>query len=347
MPDRPSDDVTRPDDLVVDEHGDPVPGDAGLDLDEVLAILDGLPEDGEAELDDDEDDEGRELEEDLGGDLADGDLAAGPERAGLGGAAGSRERSASDGEPEGERLQKVLALAGFGSRRVCENLVAAGRVQVDGEVAELGRRVRPDVDRVTVDGIPITLPDLVHRLLNKPPGYVTTSSDPQGRRIIFDLLPSEPRTFPVGRLDYDSEGLLIVTNDGELAHALTHPSTGVPKTYLADVDGEPIAATMRQLVAGVELDDGPAAADAARVVARRPGGAAVEIVLHEGRNRQVRRMLEVVGHPVRRLVRTRIGPLVDHTLAPGAWRDLTIDEVRALYAAAGIGKAEPIQPRRR
>jgi 23S rRNA pseudouridine2605 synthase len=341
MPDRPDDDPEPADGPAVDEHGDPVPGDAGLDLDEVLAILDGLPEDDEAELDDDEDDEGREFED---GDEPD---AADPDEPGLGGAAGSRERSAADGEPEGDRLQKVLALAGFGSRRVCENLVAAGRVQVDGDVAELGRRVRPHVDRVTVDGIPITLPDLVHRLLNKPPGYVTTTSDPQGRRIIFDLLPAEPRTFPVGRLDYDSEGLLIVTNDGELAHALTHPSRGVPKTYLADVEGEPIAATMRLLVAGVELDDGPASADGARVVARRPGGAAVEIVIHEGRNRQVRRMLEVVGHPVRRLVRTRIGPLVDHTLAPGAWRDLTIDEVRALYAASGIGKAEPIQPRRR
>jgi 23S rRNA pseudouridine2605 synthase len=253
------------------------------------------------------------------------------------------------GEPadEGDRLQKVLALAGFGSRRVCEDLVADGRVEVDGEVAELGRRVRPGVDRITVDGIPVTLPDLVHRLLNKPPGVVTTTSDPQGRRTVLDLLPAEPRTFPVGRLDYDSEGLLIVTNDGELAHALTHPSRGVPKTYLADVDGEPIAATMRRLTEGVELDDGPAVADAARVVARRPGGAAVELVLHEGRNRQVRRMLEVVGHPVRRLVRTRIGPLVDHQLAPGGWRDLTVDEVRALYAAAGVGRADPLRPRRR
>jgi 23S rRNA pseudouridine2605 synthase len=322
MPDRPDDDP---------------------DLAEVLAVLDGLPEDDEEELDDEPDDEESDDESPEGDglevDAPEGDPGDTSQR--------SRRRAADDGEPEGDRLQKVLALAGFGSRRVCENLVADGRVQVDGEVAELGRRVRPAVDRITVDGIPITLPDLVHRLLNKPPGYVTTTSDPQGRRIVFDLLPAEPRTFPVGRLDYDSEGLLIVTNDGELAHALTHPSTGVPKTYLADVDGEPIAATMRLLVAGVELDDGPAAADSARVVARRPGGAAVEIVLHEGRNRQVRRMLEVVGHPVRRLVRTRIGPLVDHTLTPGAWRDLTIDEVRALYAASGIGKAEPIQPRRR
>ena len=241
-----------------------------------------------------------------------------------------------DAAAEGERLQKVLARAGFGSRRSCEELIAAGRVRVNGEVARLGRRVDVERDRVEVDGAGVGVrDDLVHYLLNKPRGVVTTASDPQGRPTVVDLVPGEPRVFPVGRLDADTEGLLVLTNDGELTHRLTHPSFGVEKEYLAEVEGVPSAASVRRLREGVVLDDGPTAP--ARVAAVPPR--ALRIVIHEGRNRQVRRMCEAVGHPVVRLVRTRIGPLADRGLAPGDWRPLTVAEVRALAAAAGGGPA--------
>jgi 23S rRNA pseudouridine2605 synthase len=236
---------------------------------------------------------------------------------------------------EGDRLQKVLARAGMGSRRTCEALIAEGRVTVDGEVAVLGRRVDIEVARVEVDGVPVPVAaDLVSYLLNKPPGVVTTLSDPQGRPTVADLVPSDPRVFPVGRLDYDSEGLLILTNDGDLAQLLTHPSHGVAKAYLAEVVGVPSAGEVRTLREGIDLDDGPTAAARVAVVARHANGAAIELVIHEGRNRQVRRMCDAIGHPVTRLVRTRIGPISDARLAPGAWRRLNAGEVRALYAAA-------------
>jgi 23S rRNA pseudouridine2605 synthase len=160
---------------------------------------------------------------------------------------------------------------------------------------------------------------------------VTTAEDPQGRPTVVDLLPHEPRVFPVGRLDLDTEGLLVVTNDGTLTHRLTHPSFGIEKEYLAEVEGTPSRATLRQLREGVELDDGRTAPAAATLVS--PG--LLKLTIHEGRNRQVRRMCEAVGHPVRRLVRTRIGPLADRSLAPGEWRPLTPDEVQALYEASG------------
>jgi 23S rRNA pseudouridine2605 synthase len=238
-----------------------------------------------------------------------------------------------DASDRGERLQKVLAQAGLGSRRACEALIEAGRVEVNGEVAALGRRVDPEHDRVTVDGVTIPVrPGLVYYLLNKPARMVTTAHDPEGRPTVVDLVPAEPRVFPVGRLDWATEGLLLLTNDGPLAHALTHPSQGVPKTYLAEVAGVPSRGALRQLREGVDLDDGPTAPAKARLAQATPTGAALEIVIHEGRNRQVRRMCEAVGHPVRRLVRTRFGPLRDHSLAPGQWRALTQAEIRALYA---------------
>jgi 23S rRNA pseudouridine2605 synthase len=238
-------------------------------------------------------------------------------------------------EGEGDRLQKVLARAGMGSRRACEALIAEGRVTVDGEIAVLGRRVDAEVARVEVDGVPVPVAnDLVAYLLNKPPGVVTTASDPQGRPTVVDLVPSEPRVFPVGRLDYDSEGLLVLTNDGELTQLLTHPSHGVTKAYLVEVVGVPSAGAVRRLREGVDLEDGRTAPARVAVVGTREGGAALELVVHEGRNRQVRRMCEAIGHPATRLVRTRIGPLSDARLAPGAWRLLRSDEVRALYAAA-------------
>jgi 23S rRNA pseudouridine2605 synthase len=238
------------------------------------------------------------------------------------------------GDMQQERLQKVLARAGFGSRRACEELIGAGRVTVDGEVATLGRRVDPSSDHIEIDGVAVpTAPGLVYYLLNKPAGVVTTASDPEGRPTVVNLVPATPRVFPVGRLDYDTEGLLLLTNDGDLAQGLTHPSRGVEKAYLAEVEGVPGRAALRRLREGVLLDDGPTAPASVRVAQSVPGGAALEIVIHEGRNRQVRRMCEAVGHPVRRLVRTRIGPLVDRRLAPGLWRPLAPAEVRALYIA--------------
>lgn len=233
-------------------------------------------------------------------------------------------------QPDGERLQKVLARVGLGSRRVCEDLIAEGRVTVNGEVAELGRRVDPERDQVTVDGAPIGVrPDLVHYLLNKPAGVVTTASDPQGRPTVMDLVPGEPRVFPVGRLDLDTEGLLLLTNDGELANRIAHPSHGVPKEYLAEVAETPSRAALRRLREGVELSDGLTAP--AQVAAVGPN--LVRLVIHEGRNRQVRRMLDAVGHPVVRLIRTRIGPITDQKLRPGSWRELTNDELRSLERA--------------
>ena len=210
---------------------------------------------------------------------------------------------------------------------MCEELIAAGRVLVNGEPAELGRRVDVDCDEVVVDGVPVGVrPGLVYYLLNKPAGVVSTASDPQGRPTVVNLVPSEPRVYPVGRLDAATEGLLLLTNDGELAHRLTHPSFGIEKEYLAHVEGEPRPDALRRLRDGVELEDGLTAP--AQVSQVEPG--VLRITIHEGRNRQVRRMAEAVGHPVRRLVRTRIGSLRGRGLEPGQWRELSQAEIRAL-----------------
>jgi 23S rRNA pseudouridine2605 synthase len=230
-----------------------------------------------------------------------------------------------------ERLQKVLAQAGLGSRRHCEELIDVGLVSVNGRVATLGDKIDPAIDRVEVDGVPIgTRPGLVYLLLNKPAGVVTAVGDPHGRRSVTELVPTEPRVFPVGRLDQDTEGLLLLTNDGDLTHRLTHPSFGVEKEYVAEVEGRPTRGSVRKLREGVELDDGMTAPAKAVLVEQN----IVRITIHEGRNRQVRRMCEAVGHPVRRLVRTRIGPIADRRLRPGEWRELATDEVRALERAA-------------
>lgn len=237
--------------------------------------------------------------------------------------------------PEPERLQKVLARAGLGSRRACELLIEAGRVTIDGITARLGNRVDSSTQRVALDGAPIIVrTDLVYYLLNKPAHVVTTASDPEGRRTAVELVPSNPRVFSVGRLDYDTEGLLVLTNDGDLAQLLTHPRYGVDKTYLAEVGGTPRPSAVSSLCSGIDLDDGRTAPARVRVVQQGDGRAALEVTIHEGRNRQVRRMCEAVGHPVRRLVRTAIGPLRDDRLAPGAWRELRQDEVHRLYRAA-------------
>jgi 23S rRNA pseudouridine2605 synthase len=231
---------------------------------------------------------------------------------------------------EGVRLQKVLAQAGLGSRRVAEELIERRRVRVNGEVAVLGRRVDPEVDVVEVDGAQIGVRSgLVHYLLNKPRGVITTASDTHGRPTVVEIVPDEPRVFPVGRLDADTEGLLLLTNDGDLAHRLTHPSFGVDKEYLVEVEGNPHRGVVRRLREGVELEDGVTAPAKVAVL----GDHLLRITIHEGRNRQVRRMCEAVGTPVVRLVRTRIGPLNDRSLKPGEWRSLTQEEVRSLERA--------------
>ncbi|MGQ0743100.1 MAG: pseudouridine synthase [Acidimicrobiales bacterium] len=234
-----------------------------------------------------------------------------------------------DGDPGSLRLQKVLAAAGVGSRRACDELIGDGRVTVDGVVADLGARVDPESARVEVDGIRIpTRAGLVHYLLHKPAGVVTTAADPHGRPTVLDLVPASPRVFPVGRLDLDSEGLLLVTNDGDLAQRLTHPSFGVDKEYLVEVTSSPSAAQLRRLRRGVDIGDGPTAP--ARVTTIAPRG--MRIIIHEGRNRQIRRMCAAVGLEVLRLVRTRIGPLSDTRLAPGQWRPLRDSELSDLEA---------------
>lgn len=244
-------------------------------------------------------------------------------------------------QQSGERLQKVLARAGYGSRRVCDDLVGNGRVTVNGELAQPGRRVDPAIDKIAVDGVQVSVREgLVYYLLNKPAGYVSTASDPEGRRTVVELVPSEPRVFSVGRLDYETEGLLVLTNDGDLTQLLTHPKFGVAKTYLAEVEGVPTPGELRTLRTGVDLDDGPTAPASVALVQEREPGAAIELTIHEGRNRQIRRMCAAVGHPVRRLVRTRIGPLSDRKLRPGEWRPLSVAEVRALYEAASSEAAD-------
>jgi 23S rRNA pseudouridine2605 synthase len=241
--------------------------------------------------------------------------------------------------PGGVRLQKVLAEAGAGSRRHCEELIGAGRVQVDGQtVRRFGARVDPEHQVIKVDGKRIPAkPGLVYLAFNKPPGVLTAMSDDRGRKTVSDYLGDRTeRLFHVGRLDYDTEGLMLLTNDGELAHRLAHPSFEVAKTYLAEVTGPVPKDLGRRLQTGIELDDGVAAADRFRVVDRSGNRALVEITLHEGRKHIVRRMLAAAGHPVTRLVRTDVGPIRLGNLKPGASRDLTTREIGELYSAVGL-----------
>ena len=241
--------------------------------------------------------------------------------------------------PGGVRLQKVLAEAGVGSRRHCEEMIGAGRVEVDGQtVRRFGARVDPDHQVIRVDGKRIPAkPGLVYLAFNKPPKVLTAMSDDRGRKTVTDFLGDRSeRLFHIGRLDYDTEGLMLLTNDGELAHRLAHPSFEVAKTYLAEVTGPVPKDLGRRLQTGVELDDGVAAADRFRVVDRSGNRALVEITLHEGRKHIVRRMLAATGHPVTRLVRTDVGPIRLGTLKPGASRDLSTREIGELYAAVGL-----------
>ena len=242
-------------------------------------------------------------------------------------------------DPDGIRLQKLLAGAGVGSRRRCEQLISEGRVQVDGiTVTELGVRITPVGHVVHVDGERVQLDESrVYLAFNKPLGVVTSMNDDLGRVDIGDYLTGrDERLFHVGRLDADTEGLLILTNDGDLAHRLQHPAYGVLKTYLAQVPGPVARDVGKRLRAGVELEDGPVSVDSFLIVDSQPGKALVEVILHEGRKHIVRRALEAVGYPVISLVRTQVGPIRLADTKPGKWRALSAGEVAALYAAAGM-----------
>ena len=250
---------------------------------------------------------------------------------------GEPDGGADRGSPETERLQKYIARCGVTSRRGAETLITDGRVAIDGvTVTELGTRVDPRRQRVTVDGTAITPPsEYWYVMLNKPAGVVTTLDDPQGRPAVAAFVPSgAPRLFPVGRLDAATTGLLLLTNDGALAHSLMHPRFHVPKVYITEVDGVPDTADVQRLREGVELDDGLTSPAEARVVdTTQDGGSRVELVLREGRKRQVRRMLSAVGHPVRTLERVAYGPLELGGLARGQTRVLLPEEVARLQAA--------------
>lgn len=239
--------------------------------------------------------------------------------------------SATDELGSGERLQKVLARSGLGSRRICDELIEQGRVEVDGKVARLGLRIDPELANVVVDGVRVSVStSKVYYLLNKPRGVVTTSCDPQGRPTVVELVPNDPRVFPVGRLDMETEGLLILTNDGAFSQLLAHPSNGVDKEYVVQVKGVPSAGALRSLRQGVELSDGMTRPAKVGVISK----GVLRIVIHEGRNRQIRRMCEAVGYPVERLIRVRIGSLSDVSLSPGSYRSLTHEELITLTTAA-------------
>ncbi len=267
---------------------------------------------------------------------ADGQRAARTPRAAR---ADTSQAAVAQHDPDGVRLQKVLALAGVGSRRACEELIEAGRVRVDGAVVRgQGLRVDPECAVITVDGMRVdTRTSSVHLALNKPRGVLSTMSDPQGRPCLGDYVGDRPeRLFHVGRLDADTDGLILLTNDGELAHRLAHPSYEVAKTYVAEIDAPVPRDLGARLRAGIDLDDGPVRVDSFRVLAAAPGHALVELVLHEGRKHVVRRVLAATGHPVRRLSRTQIGPVRLGELRPGRTRVLTRVELGELFAQVGL-----------
>lgn len=244
-------------------------------------------------------------------------------------------------EPEGVRLQKVLSQAGIASRRVAERMIIDGRIEVDGHViTELGTRIDPHTAQIRIDGARVVVDDsMVYLALNKPRGMQSTMSDDRGRPCIGDVVEHQVRgnkkLFHVGRLDADTQGLLLLTNDGELAHRLMHPSFEVPKTYVATVNGSVPKGLGKKLRAGIELDDGPAAVDQFAVVDTMPGKTLVRVVLHEGRKRIVRRLLAAAGYPVVALVRTDIGAVTLGQQRPGSIRVLTSKEVGELYKAVG------------
>ncbi|WP_349290524.1 MULTISPECIES: pseudouridine synthase [unclassified Brevibacterium] len=258
----------------------------------------------------------------------------------------SRKQRASTGAKGGDahvsggvRLQKVLAEAGLGSRRACEQLILDGRVEVDGSVVtELGTRIDPDTQSVYVDTLRIsTSPQKIYLALNKPAGVVSTMKDPEGRKSLADYVGNRAeRIFHVGRLDTDTEGLILLTNDGELSNRLAHPRYEIPKTYLAQVKGQLAKDASARLKAGIELDDGIVKVDEFRLVDSTPGRSVVELTLHSGRNRVVRRLLAAIGNPVERLVRTKFGPISLAEQRQGKIRPLRSDEVGELFEAVDL-----------
>jgi len=247
--------------------------------------------------------------------------------------------SYDDDDKAGVRLQRVLAAAGLGSRRACEQLIEEGRVEVDGKkVVVQGMRVDPASAIIKVDGLRIaTAPDNVYIVLNKPIGVVSTMSDPEGRPSLQEYVGDRnARLFHVGRLDVDTEGLILLTNDGDLAHRLSHPSFGVEKTYLAEVTGPVARDVGKRLKHGIELEDGLVQVDSFRLVSQVGSRVMVELSLHEGRKHVVRRLMAEVGHPVTRLVRTDVGPISLGNLKPGKQRKLSQQEIGALYRAVGL-----------
>jgi pseudouridine synthase len=232
------------------------------------------------------------------------------------------------------RVQKAISGAGLMSRRAAEEAIRKGRVPIDGEEAVLGDRVDVAAQQVTLDGVPLPVnPDLETYLLYKPAGVISSASDPRGRRTVVDLVAAGRRLYPVGRLDYESEGLILLTNDGDLANRVTHPRYGIVKRYVALVAGSPAKTEIRRLTEGIELDDGPARALSAQVVGRQGAQTMVELTMAEGRNREVRRMFEALGYDVASLVRTAIGPIADRSLKPGQSRRLSAAEIRDLLAS--------------
>lgn len=255
-----------------------------------------------------------------------------------------RSQHARQENPRGDRLQKVMAAAGIGSRRDCEQLILQGRVEVDGDVVtELGTRVIVGQQEVRVDGQPLATPKPKYYLVNKPPGVVSTHRDQEGRLRVIDLVPTEGHLFTVGRLDRSSEGLMLVTNDGELANRLAHPRYGIAKTYRVTVAGHPTPDALKQLRQGVWLADGRVRVAGLRVKKRQRKNTILEMVLTEGRNREIRRMAAKIGHKVLELKRVALGPLTLGDVPPGAYRELTRDELRALRA---VGKGSPAKTQR-
>ncbi len=257
-----------------------------------------------------------------------------------------RDRDDDQDRGGGERLQKVLAARGVASRRAAEELIQDGRVKVDGRVVtELGTKVDPQRARIAVDGRPLRQPRPTYLLLNKPRGYLTTASDPEGRRTVFDLIDERERVFPVGRLDMDSEGLLLLTNDGELANRIAHPRYRIDKEYHALVEGAPSPQALDWLRRGGFPVEGRRTGPAeVAVIEREAGGTWLRVIIHEGRKHQVRRMLEAVGHPVRRLRRVRLGPLTLAGMPPAAYRPLTGQELARLRRMLGLEADESDAP---
>ncbi len=245
-----------------------------------------------------------------------------------------------------QRLQRLLASAGFGSRRQCEELIEAGRVHIDGEVVtKLGTSVDPEVSKVVVDGIPLKKQKLVYYAVNKPVGVVTTNRDPHGRPRVVDLVPKSERVFPVGRLDRSSEGLILLTNDGELAQRLTHPKFGVRKVYRVTVAGKVETETMKQMRKGIYIAEGFVRVDGAKLLKSRSKATELEIVLREGKNREIRRILARLGHKVQQLRRIAVGPLRLGDVPPGAYRVLSREEVKKLWLATEAGEHEAPEKR--